>query len=382
MPSLGAEAEPGTLVEWKVKPGDAVKRGDVVAVVEGDKGAIEVEVFENGVVEELRVAPGERVPAGAVLAVLRGEGDAAPPSAPAVAAPAPTPVAAHVRAAPAARARARELGVDLSLVPGSGPEGAVTREDVEEAARRLLGPAAPVARTAPVAPAAPKAREEDRHAAMRRAIAGAMSRSKREIPHYYLSARIDFSPARAWIDAENRSRPVTRRLLPAALLVKAVARSVADVPEMNGFFVDGAFRPGAGTHVGFAVSLRGGGLVAPAIHDADRRTIDEVMAAIADLITRSRAGTLRSSELADPTITVTSLGDLGVDSVWGVVNPPQVAIVGFGRIAEQPWAEGGRVEARPVVTATLSADHRVGDGHRGGLFLDAIARRLAEPSAL
>jgi pyruvate dehydrogenase E2 component (dihydrolipoamide acetyltransferase) len=217
---------------------------------------------------------------------------------------------------------------------------------------------------------------------MRRAIAAAMSRSKREIPHYYLASRIDFSAARRWIDAENRTRPVTRRLLPAALLVRAVALSVADVPETNGFFVDGAFRPGGGVHVGFAVSLRGGGLVAPAIHDADRRNLDEVMAAIVDLVARTRAGALRSSELSDPTITVTSLGDLGVDSVLGVISPPQVALVGFGRIAEQPWAEDGRLDARPVVTVTLSADHRVGDGHRGGLFLEAIARRLSEPSTL
>jgi pyruvate dehydrogenase E2 component (dihydrolipoamide acetyltransferase) len=122
--------------------------------------------------------------------------------------------------------------------------------------------------------------------------------------------------------------------------------------------------------------------VAPAIHDADRRSVDEVMAALGDLIARTRAGTIRSSELADPTITVTSLGDLGVDSVLGVVNPPQVALVGFGRIADQPWAEGGTVGIRRVVTATLSADHRVSDGHRGGLFLSAVDRRLSDPESL
>jgi pyruvate dehydrogenase E2 component (dihydrolipoamide acetyltransferase) len=375
MPSLGADAEPGTLLEWKVKAGDAVKRGDVIAVVESDKGAIEVEVFESGVVDRILVAPGERVAAGAVLAVLRGAGETAatapavpPPPGPATR---PAPTGAHVRAAPAARARARELGVDLSTVAGSGPAGAVTREDVEAVAGRHLGPAPP----------APPA-EEDRHAAMRRAIAAAMSRSKREIPHYYLSTRIDFSKAGGWIEAANRTRPPAARLLPAALLVKAVARAVSDVPEMNGFFAEGAFRAGSGVHVGFAVSMRGGGLVAPAIHDADRRSVDEVMAALGDLIARTRAGTIRSSELADPTITVTSLGDLGVDSVLGVVNPPQVALVGFGRIADQPWAEGGTVGIRRVVTATLSADHRVSDGHRGGLFLSAVDRRLSDPGSL
>lgn len=217
---------------------------------------------------------------------------------------------------------------------------------------------------------------------MRAAIAAAMARSKREIPHYYLSTDIDMGTALAWLAARNASRPVTERLLPVALLVKAVAGALRKVPELNGHWIDGAFRPGSGVHIGCAIALRGGGLVAPAIHDAAALDLGALMRALADLTARARAGTLRSSELADPTITVTSLGDQGADTAFGVIHPPQVAIVGFGRIRERPWAHAGVVAVRPVVTATLAADHRATDGHRGGLFLSAIERLLQSPDTL
>lgn len=382
MPSLGADMDAGTLVEWKVKPGDEVKRGALVAVVETDKGAIEVEIWEDGVVEEIRVQPGAKVPVGTVLAVLRGKGEpagaraearpaaapvpaGAPPAAAAVPAPpappAPSPAvpaaAGHVRASPAARARARELGVDVARVAGTGPGGAVTREDVEAAAR----------------PRAPS---------IRQAIAAAMSRSKREIPHYYLSAEIDLSRALAWLARENERRPVTERLLPVALLLKAVALGAKEIPEVNGFYRDGAFQPSEAVHLGVAISLRRGGLIAPALHDVDRRSLGELMTGLDDLTRRARDGGLRSSELADATLTVTSLGDRGVGSVHGIIYPPQVALAGFGRIAERPWAEGGRIEARPVVTATLSGDHRASDGIRGAQFLAAVDRLLQAPERL
>ena len=175
---------------------------------------------------------------------------------------------------------------------------------------------------------------------------------------------------------------MARRLLPAALLIKAVAHACRQVPEMNGFWQDGAFQPAENVHVGVAISLRAGGLLAPALHDADRKPLDEVMEALLDLGQRARAGRLRTSEMADPTITVTNLGERGVETIFGVIYPPQVALVGFGRITERPWAEEGMVGARPCLTATLSADHRASDGHRGALFLAAVARLLQEPEKL
>jgi len=209
-----------------------------------------------------------------------------------------------------------------------------------------------------------------------------MARSKRDIPHYYLSTVIDVSRATRWLAAENAGREMPDRLLMAVLLLKGVALALREVPELNGFWQDGAFVPGSGIHVGTAISLRGGGLVAPALHDTDRKTPDALMRDLRDLVQRARSGTLRSSELTDATITVSNLGEQGVDEAFGIIYPPQVALVGFGRVSDRPWAVDGRVEVRPMLTASLSGDHRATDGHRGGLFLTALDRLLQEPEAL
>jgi pyruvate dehydrogenase E2 component (dihydrolipoamide acetyltransferase) len=252
---------------------------------------------------------------------------------------------------------AEALGIDLAAVQGTGARGTVVRADVERAAAGAAKPAPP----------------------MRQAIAAAVTRSKREIPHYYLATEADMTAALAWLARVNQGRPSKELLLPAALQLRAVALALREFPDFNGFWIDGALRPVEGIHVGVAVSLRGGGLIVPAIHDADRLDADALMRALADVVARARTGRLRGSEVTAATITVTNLGDRGVDTVFGVIYPPQVALVGFGRIAERPWAEGGLVGTRSTVTVTLSADHRASDGHRGSLFLAAIARRLAEP---
>jgi len=381
MPSLGADMEDATLIEWLAKPGDKMKRGDIIAVVETQKGAIEVEVFEDGVLEEHVVAPGAVLPVGAVMARFRGVGEAAEPR-PAAPAPAPAPAAAKPapeapspvrpppaagpRASPAARRLAEELGVDLASIAGSGAGGAITREDVAATAR---------------APAGKKAAGLD-FTAMRRAIAAAMGRSKREIPHYYLSHTIDIGAAQDWLAAANAQRPPAERLLMGALFIKAVAKAAREFPEFNGFHVEGEFRPSEAIHVGVAIAIRGGGLAAPAIHETADLALADLMAKMRDLVARVRAGRFRSSEIADPTITVTSLGDRGVDAVWGVIYPPQVAIVGFGRIVMRPWATDGGVAARPTVCMTLAADHRVSDGHKGALFLERTGQLLANPGEL
>jgi pyruvate dehydrogenase E2 component (dihydrolipoamide acetyltransferase) len=394
-------------VAWHVEPGRTVERGDIVADVETEKGLIEVEIFEAGVVDALLVREGEKVPVGTLLATLRAAVPGVPaalapppraavpvtrPEAPAPGAAAaapprvtpPAPGARRVRVSPLARRLALERGVDLGAVTGTGAGGAVTKADVERAAAAAPAPAAPAVVVPPPAPPVPAraAPAAEALAPMRRAIAAAMARSKREIPHYYLATDVDMTRALAWLEAENARRPVTSRLLYSVLLLRAVARAIAEAPEMNGFWVDGAFRPGAGVHIGMAIAMRGGGLVAPAIHDVDRKGLDELMAGMLDLVQRARKGVLRSSEVADATITVTSLGEQGVESLFGVIYPPQVALVGFGRIVERPWAAQGMVGARPVMAATLSADHRASDGHRGARFLSAIARALQAPEKL
>jgi pyruvate dehydrogenase E2 component (dihydrolipoamide acetyltransferase) len=423
MPSLGADMDAGTITHWLVHPGDAVQRGQVVAVVETDKADVEVEVFDDGIVEELLVPEGVRVDVGTPLARIGVAGAGETPSprrarkasprakparttgagaatrwvapastpgsparpatprreSPRRAAPSPlqrrraaeaaeppsptTTPSARPRVSPRARRLASAEGVDVRDVEGTGPRGAVMGSDVERASR-------------------PPTPSVDRALAMRQAIARAMARSKREIPHYYLAHDVDFSAAQRFLGARNEAVSVTERTLPAALLLKATAVAVRRVPELNGFWVDDALRRSDAVHLGVAISLRGGGLVAPAIHDADQCTIEELMHALRDLVNRARAGSLRSSELSDPTITVTNLGEQGVQLVHGAIYPPQVALVGFGAILERPWAADGMLGVRPVVTATLAADHRASDGARGAVLLNQIAAALQEPSTL
>ena len=209
-----------------------------------------------------------------------------------------------------------------------------------------------------------------------------MSRSWREIPHYAVGQAVDLGAARVWLEQRNRDLPPERRLVPGALFVRAVALACRQVPEMNGHFVDDAFRPADRVHVGMAIALRGGGVVAPALADADQRDVVALMDGLRDLVARARAGTLRSSEMADATITVTSLGDLGCDVVRGIINPPQVAMVGFGAIADRPWVYGGALAIRPLAQVTLAADHRVSDGLRGARFLGVLAELLQNPERL
>jgi pyruvate dehydrogenase E2 component (dihydrolipoamide acetyltransferase) len=275
---------------------------------------------------------------------------------------------ARIKASPAARRRAEELGMDLARIPASTADGVVTLEDVERAAPENKGIAG-----------VPK---PDKQAAMRQAIAAAMAKSKREIPHYYLGTTIDLSRTLDWLAQENLKRSVRERVLPAAVLAKAVALALLEVPELNGFWRESTFVPAASVHLGMAIALRGGGLIAPAIHDAQSKSVPDIMAALSDLIARAPSGALRSSELTDATVTMTSLGDQGVDTVFGVIYPPQVALVGLGKVAERPWVIDGTLGVRRVIQATLSADHRASVGHRGALFLAALDRLLQQPEKL
>ena len=396
MPSLGADMEAGTLVEWLVKPGDWVKRGDIVAVVETQKGAIEIEIFETGQIEQILVDLGSTVPVGVPLARIRTEIEAqaeipaAPPSVERIAAiqrappsgqtlsalvqrqtrAAPVPGVDHVRVSPAARRFAQTRSVDLSGISGTGPGGAILRADVERYLSALKE-----------APARKRAVGLDLDG-MRAAIAAAMARSKREIPHYYLEHQIDVTGCEHWLTQTNASRPPETRLLMGALAVKTVALAARRFPAFNGFYRDPQYQPAAAVKVGVAIAIRGGGLAAPALHEADRIPLDELMTRMRDLIQRTRAGRIRSSEMADSTITVSSLGERGVEVLYGIIYPPQVAIVGFGTVVTRPWVTDGAVAARSVMTVTLSADHRVSDGHAGALFLAEIGKLMQEPDKL
>jgi pyruvate dehydrogenase E2 component (dihydrolipoamide acetyltransferase) len=378
MPALGADMEAGRLIAWMKQPGEAIRRGEILAEIDTDKGVIEVECFVDGVVEKQLIGPGDRVPVGTPLAIIREEMREAAAAAEKAAAAVPAPLEAErLKISPVARKMAAELGIDPTTIAGTGPGGRITREDIERAAAEKKA-----TKEAGGAPAAPPVSTTDRAARMRQAIAAAMARSKREIPHYYLSTTIDMTRAMTWLAEENQRRAVADRLLYGVLLIKAVALALRQFPELNGFWKQDRAAPSSEIHVGVAIALRGGGLIAPAMHNADRQSLDELMKNFRDLVARARGDRLRSSEVSDPTITVTSLGEQGVEAVFGVIYPPQVAIVGFGKVIERPWAVNGLLGVRPVVTATLAADHRASDGHRGALFLAAVDRLLQEPEKL
>lgn len=432
MPSLGADMEAGTVLEWLVHPGDPVRRGQTIAVIDTAKAAVEIESFVDGVLDDVVVEPGTEVPVGTVIAHIRPAAAAAPaPVAPpqhreeprATARTAPPPKHEHVTS-PLVRKLAHDEHVDLTRVHGTGPGGAITRDDVRQAAhapstggrravspyaRRLadelgvdlsrLAPDGPPARAAdvrdlartpgtptparPPAPTTTPTTTPDQATARRReAVAALMTRSKQEIPHFYLSATIDLEAATRWLATVNAGRPASTRLVPAALLLKAAARAAREVPHLNGHWVEGAFRAADRVDLGIAVSLRDGTLVAPALRSADELEVDVLMGRLRDLVQRARSGRLHGDEAADPSITVTSLGDLGVDSVLPVIYPPQVAMLGLGTVAPRPCAVDGMLTVRPVVTASLAVDHRASDGHRAAVCLRTMTALLQRPEDL
>ena len=373
MPVLGADMEVGTIVEWRVAPGDSVHKGDIVAVVDTDKSTIEVEVFEDATIGEILVPPGVEVPVGTPLAQLitTGEGSNGA-SVPGVA-----PTVPFVRASPLARRRAAEAGIDLGEIHGAGPGGVVLAGDIATDIPADIPAEIPAPEVLPRPDALP-----DRSETRRRAVGALMARSAREIPHYYLATDIDLRAATDWLRVTNETVPVTERILPAALLLRAVAQAAMRVEVVNGTWTEDHFVPSSRVHLGVAVALRGGGLVAPTIPDADQLDVREMMDALRGVVERARSGVLRSSDAVAGSITVTDLGDQGVDEILGVIHSPQVALVGFGTVRERPWAEDGMLGVRPVVRASLSADHRVSDGRDGARFLDLVTDLLQRPEDL
>jgi pyruvate dehydrogenase E2 component (dihydrolipoamide acetyltransferase) len=185
----------------------------------------------------------------------------------------------------------------------------------------------------------------------------------------------------AWLSEANKQRPVKQRLLPVVLLIKATAKALTEVPDLNGYWENG-FKNKADVNIGFVVSLRTGGVMIPAIHNTDKKSVDELMASLTDIIPRVRAMKLKSSELSESTFTITSLGERNAETVYGVIYPPQVGLIGFGSITEQPWAEMGMLDVRPVMNITLSADHRATDGATGSRFLMIVKEYLQKPELL
>ena len=380
MPSLGADMEAGTLIEWRKKSGESVKRGDIIAEVETQKGLIEIEVFDEGVIEELLIKEGTKVPVGTIMAKINPMAktletkEITPKIQPTEEKTIEKPSGEkfeekHIKASPLAKRIAAENNIDLTKIQGTGEEGAITKEDVENAI------------TQKPEIAKPEEKIPLQIETIRLAVAAAVSKSNKEIPHYYLEKKIDMTKALVWLREANSKRPIQKRLLPAALIIKATAKSLVDFPNLNAIW-DNGVQPKKEINIGFVVSLRGGGIIVPAIRDANLKNIDEIMEVLNDIIPRARAMKLRSSDLTDSTITITSLGEGGADTVFGVIYPPQVAIIGFGGSSQQAVVDNGMLGIRSVFTATLAGDHRATDGLTGSDFLSTLNNYLQNPESL
>jgi pyruvate dehydrogenase E2 component (dihydrolipoamide acetyltransferase) len=404
MPQMGADMTEGTVVRWLKKEGDPVERGEIIAEIETDKANVEIEAFESGVFRKLLAQEGDTIAVGEPIAVIAspdedisqyetapaGAKQAAPPkSAPkaAPAAPAEADVAAppagaarpdgRVRASPVARRLAQEMGIDLAQVRGSGPDGRIVRHDVEAARVRAGAPAPRPAAAAPAA-AGTTVIEMSR---IRQTIARRMSQSKREAPHYYVTAEIDMTEAereRHQInDALHRGLHVSIN----DLIVKASAMALAQHPIFNTWFVDGQVQQHTAINVCVAIALDDG-LIAPAILDCGAKSLREISQASKSLIERAKSGALKPEEYSGGTFTISNLGPYDVETLIAIIQPPQAAILGVGSVREMPVVRGGQVVVAKMMKAALSADHRVTDGAQGAQFLHEIRRLLENPAAL
>jgi pyruvate dehydrogenase E2 component (dihydrolipoamide acetyltransferase) len=386
MPSLGADMEDGILREWKVKPGDTIKRGDIIAEVEVQKGNIDIECFDEGTIMELLVKENEKVPVGMVMAKIKPLNETStvaedkkvdikeivkeeikPLTEENKQTEIPVIIHSEIKASPLAKRLASEKNIDLTTIKGTGEDGVITKEDVENAVSN------------------PKIIDAKKNTTpaenIRMAVAAAMSKSNREIPHYYLEKKIDVTNAIKWLTENNAEKPIQKRLLSGVLFLKATAMALTEVPELNAVWENGLIKK-EGIHIGMVVSLRGGGIIVPAIHDVSKKNLEEIMDALNDIIPRARAMKLRSSELSDSTITITNLGEGGADKVFGIIYPPQVAIIGIGDIIKETIFINGTHEEHSFVYVTLAGDHRATDGLTGSKFLNVFYKLLQKPETL
>jgi pyruvate dehydrogenase E2 component (dihydrolipoamide acetyltransferase) len=398
MPQMGADMQEGTILRWLKREGDPVQRGEIIAEIETDKANVEIEAYESGVLRRILLPEGTTVPVGQVIAVIaapeddisRYEAAAAPavaaavegpkpaaaaPERPAPAAEAPPAEAGRVRASPAARRLAEEMGVDLSRVQGTGPDGRILRRDIE-AAKAPVVEAAPPAATPAEAPVAAPAMSR-----MRQAIARRMTQSKREAPHYYLTMDIDMTEAERLRRQLNETAEGEVHISVNDVIVKAVAKALRRHPIFNSWFVDGQVQQQEALNIGVAVALEEG-LIAPAILDCGQKSLAEIARASRDLAERARSGVLKAEEYTGATFTVSNLGMFEVETLIAIIPPPQTAILGVGAVRKLPVVQDGEIVVRERMKVALSADHRVSDGALGARFLAEIRNFLENPISL
>jgi pyruvate dehydrogenase E2 component (dihydrolipoamide acetyltransferase) len=386
MPALGMAQETGKVLRWFKQDGEAVAKGEPLLEVETDKVTVEIESPAEGTLAAVTVPEGTDVPVGTVIAVVLAAGETLAVSAPAaapvaeaapqlvreVAAVATGPAAAGSRprrrlASPKARRLAEARGVDLDALSGSGPNGAVTAKDVESMAGAVVHEPATNGASFEVG-------------SVWRVMADRTTRSWQEVPHFFLSRDVDASRLESW-RTSVRKRAGAERVSHTDLLVKLCAEALRRHPRVNASWRDGAIVPGAGFNVGIAVATDDG-LVVPVVHNADTLELAALSARRVEIATAARESRLRPDDVQGGTFTVSNLGMYGVDAFQAIVNAPQAAILAVGRIVDRPVAHNGEVVIRPMLTLSVSFDHRVVDGARGAEFLDTLAELIEEPAGL
>jgi len=403
MPSLGADMTEGMLVEWLIKVGDKVKHGDVIAVLETQKGAIDMEAYHDGIVTEILVKPLNTFPVGKVLARLKeinSKHNLSQPNKTLVETiekthdtqkvkPIVKPVnqskkndikkinkrfSRHrITASPIVRKAAKAHQIDLSIVSGSGFNGAIILKDITAVLNERNFKINIYT-------------SDEKLANMRKIIALTMSESKKEIPHFYLSLNIPINKAQKWLQQTNQDKAPQEHILLIALLLKAVANTLEKYPRLNGFYRNDHFELAKNINIANVISLRSGGVLVPSISKVDQLSVRDIMQVLRGMTFRSRSidrrERLRSSALSDASITIANMGERGVDRVFGIIYPPQVAIIGFGRINRVPQVCGEQINIGEQLNVCLSADHRVVDGMLGAKFLNSLAKKLQNPEQL
>jgi pyruvate dehydrogenase E2 component (dihydrolipoamide acetyltransferase)/2-oxoisovalerate dehydrogenase E2 component (dihydrolipoyl transacylase) len=400
LPEIGEGVYEAELIRWLIEPGAAVKRGQPLAEVMTDKATMEVPSPFAGAVTALRVQPGQTIKVGQVLLtydgapkpasggrqppVPRHQGADAPRSPVAVATHPNGPVRAEasnrlpVKAAPSVRQMARKLGIDLAAIHGSGPEGRILIEDL---APRIQTPAAPTETT----PDYGKPGTRIKMQGLRRTIAQRMVQSKRTIPHY---SYVDECDATDLVRLRDNLRDAYTRagvkLTYLPFFIKAAVAALKEVPIVNASFDEeaGEIVLHDRYHIGIAVATPSG-LMVPVVHDADQKDIGVIAREIERLSGAARAGKARREDLLGATFTITSVGSYGGLIATPVINPPEVAILGIGKIVKRPvYDAAGQIRPADMVYLSLSFDHRVVDGAVGAAFGNAILRQLQAPAAL
>ncbi len=408
MPKLADTMTEGTVVKWRVKEGDKVATGDVLAEIETDKATMEMESFDDGVVHKLLVAVGEKVPCGTPIALVLGknEGPPAEGTLPAVAAKpaasqkagvaavaAPPTVAAgsraatstsnvRVKASPLAKKIAAARGVNLSHVSGTGPGGRIVARDVETAATRPAG-GGPAVAAVPAMPAGP----DDKViplSGMRRVIADRLLSSKTHLPHFYLTIEVDTAPLmhlRAEANAAAEANGA-QKLTVNDFVLKAVVTAAQKVPQVNASFAGDSVIQYAAINLCVAVAVEEG-LVTPVIRDAHKKTLREISDAVKDLAGRARSKKLKPDEYVGGTITVSNLGAYGIEQFCAIINPPQALILAVGAIVKKPVVgPGDTIVVGQRMSLTLSGDHRVVDGAVGATYLAELKKLIEAPALM